>query len=107
CKLIHPHIQFLIGDMLDLLALVFRDKMDCCFVLVLGQMPVYTIVACIDLSSDKPLETWRVTGIEGCMPILVPGQQIGIFLKTVWKVLQCKPVVNSLIRHVRLSNKFC
>ncbi len=70
-------------------------------------MPVDTIVACVDLAPHEPLEAWGVTRIQSGMPVLVPGQHVGILFETVRKVLQAEPVIHSIIGQIRLGNEFC
>jgi len=55
------------------------------FVLILRQVPVHAVVTRIDLSADKPLPERRIARVERGVPILIPGQQIGILLKAFGK----------------------
>ena len=86
--------------------LTLGDEMDRRLVLVLRQMSVNTVVTSIELATDKPIPEGWITGVQGLFPILVPIQQVCVLLKTFGKILQAEPIVNSLIRHVCLGNKF-
>jgi hypothetical protein len=93
-SLIHPGIEFLIGDVLYALIFRVRHKMKCCLVLVLGQVPVKTVIADIELAAYKPFPERGVAGIENGVPFLVPVKQVSILRKTVRKIVQAEPVVN-------------
>ena len=62
--------------------------MDGGFVLILGQMPVNTVVAGIDQTALEPLVAGCVTGIEYFVPVLVPSQQVGRSLQQLGKFLR-------------------
>jgi hypothetical protein len=44
-------------------------------------VPVHTVVTGVQLSADKPLPERGIAGIKRGMPIVIPGEQISIFLK--------------------------
>ena len=105
-EFVHTDIQLLIGDVLVALFQGFRDKVDGRFVLMLGQMTVHAVEAGVDLSPLEPLVARCVAGIEDFVPVGVPGQQIGIFLEAIRKILQTEAVVDLFVRHVGLGNEF-
>ena len=68
--------------------------MDRCFVFILGKVPVYTVVADIQFAADIPFPQWCVTGVKCGVPLLVPGQQISIFIEAFREIIQAEPVIN-------------
>jgi hypothetical protein len=64
------------------------------------------VVAGVDLAALEPFEAGCIAGIQDLIPVLVPGQQVGIFLETVGEIVQAEPVVNAFVRHVGLGDKF-
>ena len=75
-------------------------------VLVFWKVPVDAIVAGVDFAADEPLPAGRVAGIERGVPILIPIQEIGVFLEALRKVVEAEPVINPRIGHVRLGDEF-
>ena len=104
-QLIHPDVKFLIGDGQMRFIFRFRHKDEGRFVFILLEMAINTVVGGIDLAAHKPFPARGIAGIQRGMPILVPIQQIGIFLKTFGEILQAQPVIYAWIGHICLGNK--
>ena len=60
----------------------FRYPNDGRFIFVLGKMAIDAVIAGIDFAANEPFPTGRIARIEGCVPALIPGEQIGIFFIT-------------------------
>jgi hypothetical protein len=106
-EFIHPHIEFLVGDVLVFLFQRFGNEVNGGLVLVIFQVTVDAVVAGVDLAALEPFEAGRVAGIQDLIPVFVPGQQVGIFLETVGEIVQAEPVVDALVRHVCLGDELC
>ncbi len=104
-EFIHTHIKFLVGNVLVFLFHRFGDEVNGGLVLVVFQVTVYTVVAGVDLAAFKPFVAGCITGIQGLIPVFIPGQQIGVFLETVGKIIQAETIVNALVRHVCLGDE--
>src|ERR1035438_10250052 len=72
------------------LRLRFSDKNERGLVLVLGEMAIHAVVTHIEFSVHEPLPERRIAGIQGRLPILVPGQHVGIFPVTFREILFAK-----------------
>jgi hypothetical protein len=68
-------------------------------------MTVDAVIGNVDLAADKPTPERRVAGIEYRLPVFVPGQQIGVFLEAVRKILQAEAFVHIRVGHVRLGDE--
>jgi hypothetical protein len=104
-ELIDPDIEFLIGDGFDL----FRFRLgypDQSRLVVTGfQVAIDAVVTNVEPTADKPLPKRRVAGVQRRMPIVVPGEQICVFLVAFRKVLLTKTFKNTRIACICLSNK--
>ena len=104
-EFIHPHIQFLVGDVLGLFFQGFGNKVDGGLVLVRLQVTIDAVVAGVDLAALEPFVTGCIAGIQNFIPVFVPGQKVGIFLIAVGKIIQAEPVIDAFVRHVCLGDK--
>src|SRR5438128_1820491 len=104
-ELVHSYIKLLISYGLCSLILQLRHPDKGCLVSILLQVPVHAVVTRIQLSADKPLPERRVAGIKRRMPVLIPGEQIGILLEAFGKVLLAKALENGRIRGIGLTDK--
>src|SRR5210317_1489353 len=80
--------------------------MDRCFVFVFCKMPVNTVIADIEFTTDKPFPEGGITGVKHSVPLLVPVQQISIFRKAIREIIQAEPIVNRFIIYIRLGLEF-
>ena len=106
CELIDPDIEFLIGDVLHRFLFELGDKMDGGLVLVVFKMAVDAVVAGVQLSALKPLETGGIAGIEDFIPVLVPGEQLCKFCVVIREVIEAEPPENIIIRQIGLADEF-
>ncbi len=104
-ELVHPQIEFLVGDVLDRLALEFGDEMDRRLVLVFFEMAVDAVIGGVDLAADEPAPKRCVAGIEGFFPVFAPGQKIRVFLEALGKIVQAETLVDVRVGQVRLGNE--
>ena len=104
-ELVHPHVKLLIGDDGVRLVLRFGDVDQRRLVLVSVEVAVDAVEAGIQLAADEPLPARRVGGIERRLPTLDPGQEIGVFLEAIGKIIEAEALVNPGIRHVRLGDE--
>ncbi len=104
-ELIHPDIELLIRNRHMRFVHWFRDIDQSSFILVLVEMPIDAIKAGIDLATDKPLPARSFARVECRMPVLVPGEEISVFLVALWEIVKAKPIKNFGIRHIRLGDK--
>ena len=104
-ELVDPDVELLVGDRLQRLFLRLRNEVNGCLVLVFGQVPVNAVEAGVYLAADEPLPARGVAGIEGGVPILVPGEKIGVFLEALGNFIQAEALVDSGVGHVGLRNE--
>jgi hypothetical protein len=51
-------------------------------------VPIDAVVAGVDLAADEPLPERRIAGVQCSVPVLIPGQQIGVFFEALREVFQ-------------------
>jgi len=83
----------------------FWDKMDRGFILIIFQVSVNTIVACIELSAFKPLVTRGIACIEYLVPVFVPSEEFCELRITVWKIVETETIENRFVGEVGLTYK--
>src|SRR4029077_716354 len=105
-ELIDALIQLLVGDGLRYLVLRFRDPDEGGLVPVLRQVAVDTVIGGVQPTTDEPLPEGRVAGIERRVPVLVPGEEVGILLEALGEVLLPESVEDGRIPRIGLANKF-
>src|ERR1700674_862890 len=86
-ELIDALVQLLVGDGLRYLVLRFGDPDEGGLVPVLRQVAVDTVIGGVQPTTDEPLPEGRVAGIERRVPVLVPGEEVGILLEAFGEVL--------------------
>ena len=105
-ELIDALVQLLVGDRLRDLVLRLRDPDQGGFIPVLRQVPIDAVVGRVQPATDKPLPERGVAGVEGGMPVLIPGQQIRILLEALGEVLLLEPVEDARVARIGLANEF-
>jgi len=83
---VHTDVEFAIGEDLWGFMLGFRDENEGCFVFVLGQMAINAVVGSIELAADEPFPEGRFRSVESFVPLFVPVEEIGVGVKTFWKI---------------------
>src|SRR5215468_237493 len=63
-NLVHAHVEFLIGDVLDGFVLGLGDEVDRSLVFVLGEMAIDAIMTRVDPAADEPPPERRIARIE-------------------------------------------
>ena len=106
CELIDPLVQLLVGDRLRDLVLRLRDPDEGRLVPVFRQMAIDTVVGGVQPATNKPLPERCVTGVEGGVPVLIPGQEIRVLLETFREVLLLEPVEDARVARIGLANEF-
>ena len=104
-KLVHPRVKFLICDCNVSFIFRFRHVKNGCFVSILCQVAINTIVGNIKLATNKPLPAWGITGIQQGMPIRIPIEEVSVFFETLGKSVKPKATVNVRVGHIRLRNE--
>src|SRR5690242_1974169 len=77
-KFIYSNIEFFVGDRQSCFSFRLGHPDQSCLVVTGCQMAVYTVVTCVELTTDKPLPKWRVACVKGRMPVTVPTEQISV-----------------------------
>jgi hypothetical protein len=77
---------------LDRFVLKFRNEVDRRLVLVSRQMAIDAVVTGIELTANEPSPEGRMPRVERNIPILVPVEEICVFLKALWKVVEAESV---------------
>src|SRR6056297_2128200 len=80
-----------------------RNKMYSCFVFVLLQVAINTVVTRIDFAAFKPFPARCVAGIQHLVPVFVPGQHLGKLSITFRKVIETESFENRFLRKVSLA----
>src|SRR6516165_9256410 len=93
--------------MLCRLTLQFGNEMDGSLVLVLCQMPIDAVVAGIDTTTDIPLPERGIGRIERFFPMFIPIQKTRVLVEAFRKFVDAKPLVDSLVGKIGLSNETC
>ena len=104
--LVHPHVEFLVGDVLNGFVLRLGHEVDSRLVLVPGEMTIDAVVTDIYSAADKPFPERRFAGVERDVPGLIPVEQIGVFFETVWKIFETEPVKHFRVGQVGLRDEF-
>ncbi len=86
-KLVDALIELLVRDDLGGLRLRLGDPDQRSFVPVFGEVPVDAVKGSVELPTHKPLPERRVARIERGVPVLVPRQEIAVFLEAFGEVL--------------------
>ena len=102
---VDAHKEFLVSEheVRFIFRLGYKDESG--FVAVFGQVAVNAVVAGVQLAAHKPLPEGRIAGVERCMPVLVPVEQVGVFFEALREVFLAETLVNGFIRHVRLGDE--
>src|SRR5207245_6519885 len=88
------------------LVLRLRGPDEGSLVPVLRQVPIDTVVGGVQPPTDKPLPEGCVAGVEGGVPVLLPGEEIRVLLEAFREVLLLEPVENSRVAGIGLANEF-
>src|ERR1700674_1914544 len=105
-ELIDALVQLLVGDGLRYLVLRFGDPDEGGLVPVLRQVAVDTVIGGVQPTTDEPLPEGRVAGIERRVPVLVPGEEVGILLEAFGEVLLPESVEDGRITRIGLADEF-
>ena len=104
-ELVHLSLQFRIADRNVVVGLQFRYEDDRGLVRAGLCVPVHAVVRGVQLAADEPLPERRVTGVEGRVPGLVPGEQVRVLPEAVGEVLFGEPVEDGRVLRISLLNE--
>src|SRR5690348_2871390 len=68
-------------------------------------MAVHAVDACIELAADEPLEERWFARVEYLIPLLVPGQEVGVLDEGIREVLRTEAIEDRGIVAVRLLDE--
>src|SRR6516164_2192226 len=68
-------------------------------------MAINAVVTGIESTADKPFPEGRMASVQRDVPILVPVEEIRVFLKALRKPIEAKAVEDSRVLQVGLSDK--
>src|SRR6202011_5125361 len=98
-------IELLVGD--DGCGLVFgfgyEDQRG--FVFVVDEVAIDAVVAGVELASDKPFPEWRIVGVEGGVPVLVPVEKLGVFAEAFGEMFFVETRDDSRVVEVGLADE--
>ena len=101
----YPDVEFLIRDHLGFLCFRLGYPDESSFVAMRRQVAIDTVVTSVEPTADEPLPKRRVASVQRRVPIMVPGEQIRVFLEALRKVLLTEPFKDTRIACVCLTNK--
>src|SRR5439155_15778475 len=105
-ELIDALVELLVSDGLRDLVLGLRHPDERRLVAVLREMPINAVIGGVKPTSDKPFPEGRVAGIERCVPVRIPGQQIRILPEAFRKFLLRESIEDAGVARIGLANEF-
>ena len=86
-ELVHPVVEILVRALLRLLVLRLGHPYERRLVGAGLQVAVDAVDARVQPTADEPLPERRVAGVQGRLPLGIPGEQVGVLLEAVGKLL--------------------
>src|SRR5205823_8493184 len=104
-ELVYPDVEFLICDHLGIFCFRLGHPDDSSLVAIGCQMAIDAVVTSVEPTADEPLPKRRVASVQRRVPIVVPSEQIRVFLEALRKVLLTEPIKDTRIACICLPNK--
>src|SRR6266566_6366833 len=104
-ELIDPGVKFLIRDGLGSFCFRLGHPDQSSLVATGRQVPIDAVVRSVEPTADEPLPKRRGARVQRRVPIVVPSEQIRVFLEALRKVLLTEPFKDTRIACICLPNK--
>src|SRR5579859_2995734 len=104
-ELVHLDVKFPVSDRFGIFCFRFRYPDQGGLVGTGRHMAIDAVVTRVQPTADEPLPKRWVACVQRCVPIVVPGEQIRVFLEALRKVLFAESLKNTRIACIGLPNK--
>jgi len=100
-ELVHTPVEFRVGELDGLLVLELGHPDESVLAAARLEVPVDAVDAGVEPAPDPPLEEGRGRRVKDRVPLLVPGQKLGVFLEALREVLLGEALPDRRIVRVR------
>jgi hypothetical protein len=104
-ELVHPVVEVVVGDRLDLLVLGLRDPDEGRLVGARLEVAIDAVDGRVQLAADEPLPKRRVAGVEDRVPLGIPREQIRVLGEALGEALLAETLEDRRVVRVRLCDK--